>query len=69
MAKPVYNALIIGVNCFCSNLNFFKKGDYPSYYYLSYSFFPVRLLRNVVGEVLCRPKDCKRTLCGEILCK
>ncbi len=29
MAKPVYNALIIGVNCFCSNLNFFKKGDYP----------------------------------------
>ncbi len=29
MAKPVYNALIIGVNCFCSNLNFFKKGVYP----------------------------------------
>ena len=29
MAKPACNALIIGVNCFCSNLNFFKKGDYP----------------------------------------
>ena len=29
MAKPVCNALTIGANCFCSNLNFFKKGDYP----------------------------------------
>ena len=29
MAKPVYNALIIGVNGIRSNLSFFKKGDYP----------------------------------------
>lgn len=29
MAKKGYGALIIGANSFCSNLNFFKKGDYP----------------------------------------
>ena len=29
MVKKGYGALIIGANCFCSNLNFFKKGDYP----------------------------------------
>lgn len=29
MAMPAYNALIVGANSSCSNLNFFKKGDYP----------------------------------------
>ena len=29
MVKKGYGALIIGANSSCSNLNFFKKGDYP----------------------------------------
>ena len=29
MVKKGYVALIIGANCSCSNLNFFKKGNYP----------------------------------------
>ena len=29
MAKQGYGALIIGANSSCSNLNFFKMGDYP----------------------------------------
>lgn len=29
MAKQGFCALIIGANSSCSNLNFFKKGDYP----------------------------------------
>lgn len=29
MAMPAYNVSIVGANSSCSNLNFFKKGDYP----------------------------------------
>ena len=29
MVKKGYGALIIGANSSCSNLNFFKKGNYP----------------------------------------
>ena len=47
MVKKGYGALIIGANSSCSNLNFFKKGDYP-YYYSSCFFSLVGLLLSAV---------------------